>query len=106
MESAGLQRFPVASLIRRNLSVVAAVIALWVAGSLLAIAQDEVATRVRAATEGSTKPYVYPAIDPALAINGAALLSELRKGGYVLFMRHTETGTVTPECTQPNLIAR
>ena len=59
--------------------------------------------RERAATEGSTVPYRYPPIDPAKALAGAALLTALKKGGFVLYMRHTQTGTVTPECAQSNL---
>lgn len=36
-------------------------------------------------------------------LKGVALLSALRQGGFVLFLRHTQTGTVTPECTVSNL---
>lgn len=57
----------------------------------------------RAVTEGSTVPYRHPTIDPAKELTGAALLAALKKGGFVLYMRHTQTGTVTPECTQSNL---
>jgi Histidine phosphatase superfamily (branch 1) len=42
-------------------------------------------------------------IDPAIELKGPALLAALRKGGYVLYLRHTETGTVTEQCTQSNL---
>lgn len=59
-----------------------------------------------AATEGSTKPYRYPPLDSANVISGNALITALRAGGYVLFMRHTETGTVTPECNVSNLTPR
>ncbi len=57
----------------------------------------------KAATEGSTVPYRFPPIDPAKELTGTALLAALKKGGFVLYMRHTQTGTVTPECTQSNL---
>ncbi len=48
-------------------------------------------------------PYRFPTIDPAKELTGVALLTALKKGGFVLYMRHTQTGTVTPECTQSNL---
>jgi broad specificity phosphatase PhoE len=38
-----------------------------------------------------------PIIDPARELKGKALVEALRKGGYVLFMRHAETGTVSPK---------
>ncbi len=46
-----------------------------------------------------------PTVDPAKELKGTALVEALRKGGYVLYMRHAETGTVTPGCTQSNLTA-
>jgi hypothetical protein len=60
-------------------------------------------SQTKAATEGSTVPYRYPPLDPATALTGAALLAALKKGGFVLYMRHTQAGTVTPECAQSNL---
>jgi hypothetical protein len=60
-------------------------------------------SRTKAATEGSTVPYRHPTIDPAKELTGAALLAALKKGGFVLYMRHTQAGTVTPECEQSNL---
>ena len=59
-----------------------------------------------AATEGSTQPYPYPKMEPARTLGGKALLDALRNGGYVLYMRHTETGTVTPNCNASNLTPR
>ena len=59
--------------------------------------------RVHAASEGVTRPYSHPAIDEAGALKGAALLSALRRGGLILFMRHTQAGTVTPQCIASNL---
>ena len=59
--------------------------------------------RVHAASEGVTRPYSHPTIDEAGALKGAALLSALRQGGLILFMRHTQTGTVTPQCIASNL---
>ena len=60
-------------------------------------------SRTKAATQGATVPYRHPPIDPAKELTGAALLAALKKGGLVLYMRHTQTGAVTPECTQSNL---
>ena len=59
--------------------------------------------RTKAATEGATVPYRHPPVDPAKELTGAALLAALKKGGFVLYMRHTQTGTVTPACEQSNL---
>jgi phosphohistidine phosphatase SixA len=44
-----------------------------------------------------------PIVDPAKEIKGAALVEALRKGGFVLYMRHAETGIVTDKCDQSNL---
>ncbi len=46
-----------------------------------------------------------PQVDEASALSGKALLEELRRGGYVLYLRHTETGEVTPTCDKSNLTA-
>ena len=46
-----------------------------------------------------------PIVDPALELKGNALVAALRKGGLVLYMRHTETGVVTEKCEQSNLSA-
>ena len=73
---------------------------------LTALASIEARTaedRPKAATEGSTVPYRFPSIDPAKELTGAALLAALKKGGFVLYMRHTQAGTVTPECEHSNL---
>ena len=74
----------------------------------IAAARDaEVSARqTKAASEGSTVPYRNPQLNPEKTLSGVALLAELRQGGYVLFMRHTETGTVTPACDQSNLTQR
>ena len=69
------------------------------------VASTEVPS-VRAATEGSTVPYVNPPLDESLRLSGKALIDALRKGGYVLYIRHTETGNVTPECIASNLSSR
>jgi phosphohistidine phosphatase SixA len=47
-----------------------------------------------------------PQIDPARAKSGKDLVAALRKGGFVLYLRHTETGTVTEACTASNLTPR
>ncbi len=46
-----------------------------------------------------------PVVDPAKELKGAALVEALRKGGFVLYMRHSETGTVTEKCDTTNLSA-
>ncbi len=49
------------------------------------------------------RAFQYPKIDPARALSGEALIRALRQGGFNLYMRHTQTGTITPECTGSNL---
>jgi phosphohistidine phosphatase SixA len=49
------------------------------------------------------RAYQNPKIEAARALKGEALIRALRQGGYVLYMRHTQTGTVTPECKTSNL---
>ncbi len=66
----------------------------------------DVQGRTLAATEGSTKPYKHPPLDAAGALSGKTLVQALQGGGFVLYMRHTETGKVTPQCTESNLTAR
>ena len=46
-----------------------------------------------------------PVVDPAKELKGPALVEALRKGGFVLYMRHSETGTVTEKCETTNLSA-
>ena len=45
----------------------------------------------------------YPVVDPAHALSGEALMASLQAGGLVLYVRHTETGTMTEECSISNL---
>ena len=51
-------------------------------------------------------PPPLPVIDPATALKGAALVAQLRAGGYVLYMRHGRQGGPQEEapCTRPNLV--
>lgn len=48
-------------------------------------------------------PPTLPVIDPAKELKGSLLIEALRKGGFVLYMRHAETGIVTEKCDQSNL---
>jgi phosphohistidine phosphatase SixA len=41
---------------------------------------------------------VSPAVDPVKELKGSALLLELRKGGYVLYMRHAANGPPNTQC--------
>lgn len=65
---------------------------------------------VRAASELNTtdpevraRAYPHPKIDTTQEWRADTLIRALQKGGFVLYMRHTQTGTVTPECTTSNL---
>lgn len=44
-----------------------------------------------------------PVVDPAREIKGRELLDALRKGGFVLYLRHAETKVVTEQCTESNI---
>ena len=48
---------------------------------------------------------VAPAVNAALERKGTALVDALQRGGLVLYMRHTETGKITTDCTESNLSA-
>ena len=48
-------------------------------------------------------PPTLPIVDPARELKGLALVEALRRGGFVLYMRHAETGLVTEKCDQSNL---
>ena len=47
--------------------------------------------------------FLFPRVDPAQELRGESLIRALRSGGHVLYMRHTQTGAITPACTQSNL---
>lgn len=46
---------------------------------------------------------LHPIVRPEHELSGKALLDELRKGGYVLYLRHAETGRITEQCGISNL---
>jgi phosphohistidine phosphatase SixA len=46
---------------------------------------------------------LHPIIRLEHQLSGKALIDELRKGGYVLYMRHAETGRITEQCGISNL---
>jgi phosphohistidine phosphatase SixA len=45
----------------------------------------------------------HPLVDPARELKGAALIDALRAGGFILYLRHTDTGRVTRDCVESNL---
>jgi len=51
-------------------------------------------------------PAALPLVDPAKELKGMALIEALRLGGFVLYMRHAETGDVTEKCIHSNLSAK
>ncbi|MBL8514787.1 MAG: histidine phosphatase family protein [Betaproteobacteria bacterium] len=78
-----------------------------VAQQTIEVAHSE---RVLAASELNTRDpeiiqraFQNPKIVQANALSGAALLQALRQGGFVLYMRHTQTGTITQTCNVTNL---
>jgi phosphohistidine phosphatase SixA len=46
---------------------------------------------------------LHPIVPLEHELSGVALIDELRKGGYVMYMRHAETGRVTEQCGISNL---
>lgn len=92
-----------ACVVVRAYAFVAACACLSITAARGAAEPGDTQTRISAASEGMTRPYSHPAIDDAKALRGAPLLAALRQGGLILFMRHTQTGTVTPQCTVSNL---
>ena len=50
--------------------------------------------------------YTNPSINPSTELKGVALVEALRRGGYVLYLRHTENDTITEECSVSNLSPR
>ncbi len=51
---------------------------------------------------GSVLPRV-PVVAPDNMLTGVALVEALRRGGYVLYLRHAETGEVSEDCNKSNL---
>ena len=93
----------------KNLSIVSAIAAALLVQTLAALAQQGPAPPPGTAPVLNL-PVVPPSpplplIDPAKELKGALLVEALRKGGFVLYMRHTETGVVTEKCEQSNLSA-
>jgi phosphohistidine phosphatase SixA len=66
-----------------------------------------VATTLAAQTPAPVAPAPYdplPRIDASKALSGQGLVDALRRGGYVIYMRHAKYGKVTEQCTEPNLV--
>lgn len=57
--------------------------------------------------EAQTPPPMVPAIDPARALTGGALVEALRRGGFVLYLRHARQAGPQDDgpCTHENLAA-
>lgn len=50
-------------------------------------------------------PPTLPIVDPANELKGLALVEALHKGGFVLYMRHAETGVVSEKCDENSVSA-
>ena len=97
----------------KKMTVCLIAFALMVIGSNAVFAQNQKASPERGTPPTSAPtlppaavvlpPLPLPLIDPANEIKSAALIEALRKGGFVLYMRHAETGVVTEKCEQSNL---
>ena len=97
----------------RNRSLLFAFSLLFLAMTVMAraIAADPVAvpgsaaagTVITIAPPKASVRRVNPVIEPASAIAAESQLDWLRKGGFVLYLRHTETGAITEQCNVSNL---
>ena len=63
-----------------------------------------------AAVPSRSAPYPtlhpFPVMDPKKIVTGVALKAALRRGGLVLYLRHTENGLITQQCDTSNLTPR
>lgn len=50
-------------------------------------------------------PGPLPVVDAAKELKGTALVEALRKGGFVLYMRHTEGGSLEEKCDETSVSA-
>ena len=50
-------------------------------------------------------PGPLPIVDPVKELKGGTLIAALRRGGFVLYMRHTEAGLPAEKCDQYSLSA-
>ena len=77
--------------------------------ALATLANAQNAPPASVPTTSANQSVVPPHLRPEPAVNvvserkGVALIDALQRGGLVLYMRHTETGKVTAECTESNL---
>ena len=86
------------------LMAVSAVSAFAQANSQATAPEATPATALPAPPVAAVQPPL-PIVDRAKELKGFALVEALRKGGFVLYMRHTETGLVTEKCETSNLSA-
>lgn len=87
------------------LSIGTILIVVWLASRSVSHAGETTADPASAPKPTSDQP-VYrppPIVEPENRLAGKELVAALRKGGYVLYVRHTETGTVTTACDRSNL---
>ena len=68
-------------------------------------AQDVAPSLVVPSSTIVVAPSPLPIVDPAKELKGATLIAALRKGGFVLYMRHTEAGLPAEKCDQNSLSA-
>ena len=77
--------------------------------ALATLANAQNAPPASVPTTSANQSVVPPHLRPEPAVNvvserkGVALIDALQRGGLVLYMRHTETGKVTADCTESNL---
>jgi phosphohistidine phosphatase SixA len=67
-----------------------------------------VALSSAAQSPDANAPAPLPRVDPARELRGRALVESLRRGGFVLFLRHADQGEMpqSPDCAVPQLTAK
>jgi phosphohistidine phosphatase SixA len=70
------------------------------ATSVIAAAQTITATPTAPVVVAAPQ---FPVVDSVKELRDTALIDALRGGGFVLYMRHAQTGIVTAKCDQSNL---
>lgn len=74
----------------------------WLVAVGGALVSAEAVSAEEKASAGSVLPRV-PVVAPDNLLTGVALLGALRRGGFVLYLRHTETGEISEDCNKSNL---
>ncbi len=85
-----------------RLAIASTLVFVLAVGMMRTLQAADAVTSPEAAAQ-ARKQSAFPTIDPAMALTDQALVTALRTGGFVLYLRHTETGAITEQCNVSNL---